>query len=203
MSNNETPLILLGYEVESRAMRTFTSTVVLCAALLLSGEARATASFANRSLGLGFGGFSLLPSGADVVSWGLPITLEGGYYIENGFDLYLHVPLMLLSQKVGFGPDKSSPGIIVATGGQFGVRYLFMEESIRPYVMLHLAGLYFFRDAALGNNFYAGPGVGAGIDFFVADSISLGVRGTFDLFITLNAPILFSLGGAANVTTYF
>ncbi len=184
-------------------MRTILSTVVLCAALGLSTEASATASFANRSLGLGFGAFSLQPNGADIISWGLPITLEGGYYIENGFDLYLRVPLMLLSQRTGFGPDKSSPGVILATGGQFGVRYLFLEESVRPYVMLQLAGLYLFRDSSLGNNFYAGPGVGVGVDFFVADSISLGVRGTFDLFITLNAPTLFSVGGGVNATTYF
>jgi hypothetical protein len=62
---------------------------------------------------------------------------------------------------------------------------------------------HLFRDSALGNNFYAGPGVGAGIDFFVADSISLGLRGTFDLYLTLNAPVLFSVGGGLNATTYF
>jgi outer membrane protein len=183
-------------------MRSMTLAVVL-GAVLGSTSSFGSASFANRSLGLGVSGFSLLPSGADVVTWGLPITLEGGLYVENGFDLYLHIPFMILSQKVGFGPDKASPGLILATGGEFGVRYLFMEESVRPYVMLHLAGLYLFRDSALGNNFYAGPGVGAGIDFFVADSISLGLRGTFDLYLTLNAPVLFSVGGGLNATTYF
>lgn len=183
-------------------MRSTTLAVVLCL-VLGSTPVLASASFANRSLGLGVSGFSLQPSGADVVTWGVPVTLEGGLYVENGFDLYLRVPFMILSQKVGFGPDKSSPGLILATGGQFGVRYLFMEESVRPYVMLHLAGLYMFRDATLGNNFYAGPGAGAGIDFFVADSISLGLRATFDLYLTLNAPVLFSVGGGANITTYF
>jgi outer membrane protein len=180
-----------------RRMRKMMSLLVVCAGLI-STSASATASFAPRELGLGVGSFALLPHGADQVSWGLPITLEAGYYVDSGFDLYLRVPLMLLQQVSGT--------TILATGGQFGLRYLFMEESIRPYVMLHLAGIYFFRDAATqGPNFYAGPGTGVGVDFFVADSISLGIRGTADLFLTLNAKVnvLFALGGGINVTTYF
>jgi outer membrane protein len=187
-------------------MRKTVSMLVLSVGVLLSSEAAAsTGSFANRELGLGVSAFALLPSGADLISWGLPITLEGGFYIENGFALYLKVPLMLLQQKIGFGPAGDSPGTILATGGQFGIRYLFLEESVRPYVMLHLAGLYLFRDAAFGPNFYAGPGLGAGVDFFVAESVSLGLRATADLYITINAtpPVLFSLGGGVNVTTYF
>jgi outer membrane protein len=182
-----------------------TSMLVLSAGLLLAGEVGAAAgSFANREVGLGVSGFALLPTGADLVSWGLPITLEGGFYLENSLSLYLRVPLMLLQQKQGFGPNGESPGTIVATGGQFGLRYLFLEEAIRPYLMLHLAGLYLFRDSArYGPNFYAGPGAGFGIDFFVAESVSLGLRATADLYITLNAPVLFSLGGGAYVTTYF
>lgn len=179
-------------------------TLLVLALCLVGSKAQATASFAPRELGLGVSGFALLPKGADPVSWGLPLTLEGGYYIESGFELYLRIPLMLLQQQTGFGADHSAPGTILATGGQFGVRYLFMEESIRPYVMLHLAAIYFFRDPSIGNSFYAGPGAGAGIDFFVADSVSLGLRGTVDLFITLNpTSVLFAVGGGVNATTYF
>lgn len=187
-----------------RAMRKTLTTLVLCMGLFTAAEAHATASFANRSLGLGVSGFRLLgeESGVD---WGIPLTLEGGYYIENGFDLYLRVPLMLLYQKFGFGPDQSAGGLILATGGQFGVRYLFMEESLRPYVNLHLAGIYFFRDGAAFNlpNFFAGPGVGAGVDYFVGESISIGARAYFDLFITLNAAPRFAIGGGINAATYF
>jgi outer membrane protein len=182
-------------------MRSIHVHVLTAAVLLGAGSAQATASFANRELGLGVGGFSLLPPGADLISWGLPLTLEGGLYLENGFALYLHIPLMLLQQT-----GASQPGTVLGTGGQFGVRYLFLEESIRPYVMLHLAGLYFFRDSSSGTNFYAGPGTGFGVDFFVAESISLGVRASVDLFLTLaqaQLTAVVSLGGGVYVTTYF
>lgn len=182
-------------------MRKTLTMVVLGLGLLAAVPAQAgTGSFANRSLGLSVGGFKFLgeESGVD---WGLPISLEGGYYLGDGFDLYLRVPLMLLYQKVGVTAG-GGPGLIFATGGQFGVRYLFLEEDIRPYVNLHMAGLYFFRDQALGN-FYFGVGAGAGVDYFVGESVSIGARGYFDMFINLNQAPRFAVGGQACVTTYF
>ena len=177
--------------------------VSLCLALAMSAPSWATASFANKELGLGVSGFALLPPGLDKVSSGFPLTLEGGLYIENGFAAYLRIFGMLLQQSIGFGPNGASPGLVLGGGGQLGLRYLFLEEMVRPYVMLHLAGLYFGRDPNIGPTFYAGLGAGGGVDFFVADSVSLGVRATVDLFLTLNAPVLFSLGGGIYATTYF
>lgn len=182
-------------------MRTTLMMAGLAVGLLTAGAAQAgTGSFANRSLGLSLGGF-VFNGENELIDWGVPLTLEGGYYVGSGFDVYLRVPLMILKQKA-FVTDTGGPGYIFATGGQFGVRYLFLEEDIRPYVNLHLAGLYFFRDQALGN-FFAGPGFGAGLDYFVGESVSLGARGYFDLFLNLNQPVRYAVGGQVVVTTYF
>lgn len=67
----------------------------------VSAPAGATASFANRELGIGVAGFTIMPSAAEDVKWGLPITLEGGYYIDSGFMAYLRVPLMILQNDDG------------------------------------------------------------------------------------------------------
>lgn len=71
--------------------------------------------------------------------------------------------------------------------------------------MLHLAGLYFFRDATLQthSNFYLGLGTGAGIDFFVAESVALGIRATVDFYFDLKPSLMAALGGAFTATTSF
>jgi outer membrane protein len=186
-------------------MRKTLSMWVLLFGLVAGTNAMASASFANRNLGLGVSGFTVLGDTTAIgIDWGVPITLEGGFYIESGFEVFLRIPLMFAQQKFGVTAN-NGPGIVIASGGQFGVRYLFLEESIRPYVDLHLAGLYFIRDSgATGlNNFFAGPGAGLGVDFFVGESISLGARGFFDMYVTLNKPLSFALGGGIYATTYF
>jgi hypothetical protein len=72
-------------------------------------------------------------------------------------------------------------------------------------VTLHLAGLYFIRDASavMLNNFFIGPGIGTGLDFFVGESVSIGARAFVDMYVTLNKPVSFSIGGGAAATTYF
>lgn len=187
------------------AMRKTLSTWVVALALLGATNALATASFANRSLGLGLSGFALLGDTRAGIDWGLPITLEGGIYLDNGFEAYLRIPFLLAYQKVGVLADGSG-GVVIGTGGNLGLRYLFLQESIRPYVFLEFAGLYYFRPdtGAYANNFFLGPGAGVGVDFFVTDSVSLGARGYTDLFITLNPTLLtFAVGGGINFTTYF
>lgn len=187
-------------------MRKTLSTWVLVVGLLGATEASASASFANRNLGLGVSGFGILTGANSIgIEWGVPITLEGGFYIESGFEVFLRIPLLFAYQKFGVTKD-GGPGIVIASGGQFGLKYMFLEESIRPYVTLHLAGLYFIRDAAASNglnNFFIGPGIGAGLDFFVGESVSLGARAYLDMYVTLNVPPSFSLGGGIAATTYF
>ena len=78
------------------------STCVLVVGLLAASEASASASFANRNLGLGVSGFGILGGGTSVgIDWGIPITLEGGFYIDSGYEVFLRIPLMFAYQKFG------------------------------------------------------------------------------------------------------
>lgn len=173
--------------------------VVVALGVLLAGEAQA--QFANRSLGGGVGFVKFVGgSGKAGVDFAAPLTLEGSLYIENGFDVYARVPLMLVSVAVG-ADTVSGRGLIFGTGGHLGVRYLFLEETIRPYVGLEIAGFVLITKPDVG--VLVGPGLELGLDYFVADTVSIGARGYFDLFIQLNDPIHPAFGGTLNVAAYF
>ncbi len=162
-------------------------------------QAFASASFANRNLGLSVSGFKLLGDSPGV-DWIVPIALEGGLYIDSGFEVYLRPQFFIANTLIG-APTTSGMGLIIGGGGQLGVRYLFLEESIRPYVGLHIGALVLNRvPQAVA---FPGAGVEFGCDFFVAESVSLGLRAVTDLYIELNRPVMFSLGGGAYATTYF
>lgn len=176
---------------------------MLTAVLLVGSSGFASASYANRSVGLGLGGFKLLGDNSELISWAVPLHIEGTYYIENGFDLYLKLQGMLMYQSALVGP-MGEGGLVVGGGGQFGVRYFFSEESLRPFVGVHVSYLYINRaSSALGDKNYAGVGAQGGIDYFVGESVSIGARAYLDLYYTLNKPLLFALGGAASVSVYF
>lgn len=174
--------------------------MVVLVVALFAGQARA--QYSNRSIGIGMSAMKLVADG-ELIDWGLPLTLEASYYIDNGFDLYLKVPFMLLYQRA-FVTANNGPGWVMATGGHFGIRYFFSEESLRPYAGLHLAGLYIFRDSSVaGPTFMGGPGANVGVDFFTSDSVSFGARVYFDLFLALNSPLRLNFGGGLNATAHF
>lgn len=180
--------------------------LALTFSLITASAAQAT-SFANRGLGLGIGYMRIFSDDSTVPDFAIPLWLEGSYYAESGFDVYVRIPLALANVKIG-APTASGAGLVVATGGQFGVRYLFLEETIRPFVSVHLSGIYVLRPTQagsvdIGSNLLAGPGVGAGVEYFVGDSVSLQLRGFVDWFISLNGPQRFSLGGTLTAATYF
>lgn len=179
------------------------------AAVLCSAAPSFAQNFANRSIGLSVSVQKLLgPSifGVDLV---VPIALEGGMYLENGFEIYLRPQFFITQVLTGakLADGTVGPGIVVGGGGQFGVRYLFLEESIRPYVGLHLAVLILGTAPSI----LGAPGVGAnvGCDFFVSDSVSLGVRVPVDLYLRFNVSGSQSvvpnvgIGGTIYATTYF
>ena len=115
--------------------------------MLVAGEAQA--QFANRSLGGGLGFVKLLGGGSLGVDFAAPLNLEGSLYIENGFDVFVQIPLMLVSVAQG-AATPSGAGLVFGTGGHLGVRYLFSEETIRPYVGLELAGFVLLTASAIG-----------------------------------------------------
>lgn len=162
-------------------------------------SAWASASFANRGIGAGVAGFKIFGDGAGV-EWGIPISLEYTQYLESGFELFAHLQGMIVQVPTGVPETQGGRGAIFGFGGHAGGRYLFLEEEVRPYVALHLSVLGLVLNPVQA---FVGAGVTGGVEIFLNDSISLGVRGTFDTFFALNKKPLFSVGGGLALTTYF
>lgn len=168
--------------------------------LMLAGT-QAHAQFSNRRIGFELGGLKFDDS--EVVG-GPSVQLEGTFYIENGFDVGLRVPFTLFltnqANKQRFG-----------TGGQLYGRYLFSEESLRPYAGLALDVVVIIRQASenssdptSGNQMvFWGPQAFAGLDYFIADTVSIGARGFFTLFIGINNRQAIRPGGGGYAAVHF
>lgn len=181
---------LPAYMVTTRSA-SYLSALALGLALFFSSPAQA--QFANKSIGLGVGYMGL--NFENVVDRAFPIGLEGSLYIENGFDLVAHTYVMLLNSPVY---NQQYVGMFLSGG----VRYLFSEESLRPYVGLDLG---YFQTFGLGDAsiYRVGLGPNAGVDYFFQDTWSVGVRGQFTAYWLLNAPVNTSLGAHAVISTWF
>jgi outer membrane protein len=168
-------------------MRTLLCALGLAAALL--GASPAHAQFANRSLGLSLGYIDFRRT-ADL-DGGFFIGLDASYYIENGFDL-VSLTKLTFSKDSGGEPR-------VGLAPSVGIRYLFMEESFRPYAGTDMSYLYVFGS---NDNQYVGLGPNLGFDLFVTDSLSLGLRGQYNFYISLKR-IKTSLIGSVGAAAYF
>ncbi len=167
--------------------------------VLLSASA-AQAQFANKRLGIEVGGLSFQDHD---ITFGLVAALDGSYYIENGFEIGLRIPFALLLTR-------ESTQQLFGTGGQLYVRYLISEEALRPWIGLEVDVLGILRGADAANpngqqSVFWGPGATAGLDYFVGDTVSIGIRPFFTLYIALNnnEPIRIGWGGMAAFHFYF
>jgi outer membrane protein len=171
-------------------MRTFVLAAALALGLFLAPEAHA--QFANRSIGLSTGYMRL---DMDNLDWGVPVGIDASVYIENHFDLVFHLSGMLLNDPV---LGRQFVGIYGATG----VRYLFNEETLRPYAGLDLGYFQTFaRDPGVN---LVGLTPNLGLEWMAGDTWSLGVRGQFTGYWFLNAPrIQTSTGLHLQLSTWF
>ena len=165
---------------------------VLGFALALLGAAPAHAQFANRSLGLSLGYLNFdrtagLDSGAFV-------GLDASVYIENGFEV-------VSLTKIAFPLDPATDKRVIGLAPSVGMRYLFLEESIRPHVGADLSHLIVFKEPTTPQ--YVGVDPNAGIDFFVSESISVGARAQYNFYIALNEETQNSLIFSGGVAAWF
>jgi hypothetical protein len=172
-------------------MRTF-----LVVALLAAGSARA--QFANRHIGLEL---SPMRFTDHELTTGLSATLDLSFYIDEGFEVGGRVPFAVFLTT-------QSTRQRLGTGGQVYARYLFSQERLRPWVDVELDVLYIFRDNVDGSTqqqAFVGPGASLGLDYLVTDSVAIGARTMFTLYIALenDAPLRPSYGGTINVSVYF
>jgi hypothetical protein len=183
---------------------TFFSVLILSIA---PQSAFGSASFTQKSVGIGSGYTKFLgdlPSVSGVLTdWAIPLTLNVTFYIESGFEAYARIGALFLYQRTGLGSDGAGNGILIGFGGQVGIRKLLLEEDIRPYVGFHLTG---FGAGKVAQEPAILPGIGAtvGVDFFVAESVSIGAQATADMYVAL-VPLSarFSIGAGLVVSTYF
>jgi outer membrane protein len=163
-------------------------------ALLFAGPAQA--QFANKSLGLSVGFLSLNGVAGEELDFGIPIGLTGSIYIENGFDVVAHIGIMVVHDKV------LNQNVLALDGPALGIRYLFLEESIRPFAGVDVSFLNIFGQVQQPNTAFAGLGPNAGVEFFVSDSISIGLMARFNLYVSLNE-VWESFGADIHASTYF
>lgn len=161
------------------------------ATLVFFWAAGAHAQFGNRALGISGGYLSIAePS----IEWGVPVQLESSLYLEDGWESTFRVPLMVLSDRV-------LKRQVLGTGANVGLRYLLTEETVRLYVGAELTWLYIFRESGQSNYFGLAPNVGA--DVFVSDTVSIGARGTLNVYLALNSPVRLAPGGQLVLAVYF
>ncbi len=170
---------------------------------LFAPRAFAAASYANFSLGIG-AGFTRL-QWDQPIAWAIPFTLEAGYYIDNGFELYLRTPFAVGYATTGIPlpGGQLGAGPVIGFGGSFGVRYLFSQEDLRPWAGLHFSGIGFLYPNS--PPIMVGPGVNVGLEYFVSESIAVGARAFFDFLMQVNGvfQIAPSFGGGIYAVTYF
>ena len=73
-----------GWQGSCAAMHKSLSIWVLMGGMLSASVAHASANFAHRNIGLGVSGFATVGDPpASGLTWGLPISLEAGLYLER------------------------------------------------------------------------------------------------------------------------
>jgi len=175
-------------------MRSFLLALGLSSAILITSPA--FAQYANRSIGASVGLLKLNQQGG--LDYGLPLgLLYTNFLTDLNLDVTLRAQLMLLRDPV-------LNRYIIGATPSVGVRYLFSQESIRPYIGLDVTYLHIFYDtnnASVANLVGASPN--AGVDFFLNGSFSVGLHVQFTLYPMLNDQWQSSFGGTVDVATYY
>lgn len=161
----------------------------------LMGSA-AQAQYAPHSLGLGPEVTAVL--GRQSVMGGL--SIEFTQYLESGFEFFARVPVLIADVPVG-ADTPSGAGRVFATGGSLGVRYLFVEGLVRPWVGLQLSLVVLVTRPEV--TWSLGAGTTLGLDWILSESWSVGARGHYDVFVDLNRPWRHQLGGSLIVCVLF
>lgn len=160
--------------------------------LALLGAEPAQAQFANRSLGVSMGFMNFQrTAGLDA---GAFVGLDASLYLENGFE-------MVSLTKIAFPRDPATDKRVVGLAPSLGMRYLFMEEELRPFVGADLSYMLIFKSGSTPQ--YVGLGPNAGVEYFVSESVSIGARAQYNFYIALNEETQTSLTLSGGIAAYF
>jgi outer membrane protein len=171
-------------------MRTLFCALGLFVALLWASPAHA--QYDNNSLGLSLG----------YMDFNRTAGLEGGFFVGFDASLYIESGFEVVSlTKLTFPKDPATDKRVIGVAPSLGLRYLFLEESFRPYAGTDISYLLVFRENSTGN--YVGLGPNGGFEYFVGDSVSVGLRGQYNFYIALNEKTQTSLTFGATAAAYF
>jgi len=128
-----------------------------------------------------------------VVGVGPQYGLFVGYerYLDAGFEFFARAPVLIVETPTGANTS-TGQGRVFGTGLALGVRYLFNEDTWRPWVGAQLTGSVLITTPQV--NWFIGGGVSAGVEWVLSESFALGLRGTYDAFVDLNLPWRHQLG---------
>ena len=172
-------------------MRQILCTIALFGALLASAPAHA--QYQDHSLGLSIG-YMKMNVNDNGIDHAIPIGIEATLYIDAGWEMVSHFDFMIVTQQP---VDQQA----LAVAPTIGFHYLFSEEELRPYLGLDLSYLHIFSDFGTDNFFGLGPNVG--VDYFINESVSIGLKAQYNLYLALNNPVENSFGAELLAKTYF
>jgi outer membrane protein len=171
-------------------MRTLFCALGLSVALLWAAPAHA--QYDNNSLGLSLG----------FMDFNRTAGLEGGFFLGFDASLYIESGFEAVSlTKLTFPKDPATGKRVIGLAPSLGLRYLFLEESLRPFAGTDISYLLVFRENSTGQ--YVGLGPNVGFEYFVGDSVSIGLRGQYNFYIALNEKTQTSLTFGATGAAYF
>lgn len=154
--------------------------------LAVLSSSAAHAQFSNTQLGVGPLINSVIGQGPQYGGF-----VEVDRYLESGFEVFARAPVLIVETSSG-ADTQSGRGRVFGTGLSLGTRYLFLQEAWRPWVGVQLSGSVLITTPKV--SWFLGAGASAGLDWVFDDSLSLGVRASYDAFIDLNAPWRHQLG---------
>jgi len=157
-----------------RQWRGLARVLALCA---MVGGGAAHAQFANRSLGFSVGYIQLSDN---IVNRAFPVGVMGTLYLEDGWEATIHLHGLVVTLAINNGLQSW------AVDGGIGLRYLFLQEQVRPYVGLDLSYFQLLGDAAGGLLNYVGASPVLGADFMIGPQLSVGPRAQVNVYWMLN-----------------
>ncbi len=188
----------------SRAVVAVVAAGAFAACLLTAPQARA--QFANHSIGFEAAGVYVANPEAQRVGSGAQLGLNAALYIESGFELYFRALVGIHHGDAAICGGKVGGCEVVGVVPAMGFRYLFSEDTIRPYLGLTAGYLAFFgknadNSDAVNSRFSLSPM--GGIEFFVAENFSIGLQAEYHLMLELNGSPAHAVIGLGKVGWYF
>lgn len=128
-----------------------------------------------------------------VVGVGPQYGLVVGYdrYLDAGFEFFARAPVLIVETPAGAN-TATGQGRVFGTGLSLGVRYLFNEDTWRPWAGVQATGSVLITTPQVA--WFLGGGVSAGFEWVISESFALGLRGSYDAFVDLNLPWRHQLG---------